>query len=127
LKDRPGIGVANAASGTAKVSLDAVEDELRSGPPVDDRRLLDVVCCLKSEVSDSPLQLGIDRILNACWKRRMQRRRILTPTWSTRRTNWQAVSLVFELERRPWRTAMSACPRKTCSQKSTEGRNVKFK
>ena len=65
MKDRPRFGVANAASGTAKVSLDAVEDELRSGPPVDDRRLLDVVCCLKSEVSDSPLQLGIDRILNA--------------------------------------------------------------
>lgn len=65
MKDRPRFGVANAVSGTAKVSLDAVDDELRAGPPVDDRRLLDVVCRLKSEVSDSPLQLGIDRILNA--------------------------------------------------------------
>jgi hypothetical protein len=35
------------------------------------------------------------------WKRRMQSTRILTLMWSTRRTNWQAVSRVFELDRPP--------------------------
>ena len=65
MNDRPRFGVANAASGTAKVSLDAVEDELCTGAPVDDSRLLDVVCRFKPEMSDRPLQFGIDRILNA--------------------------------------------------------------